>query len=72
MVHVLVYPTEGRSLYFYTARISSEFLDKFERPSRYFRSDPVRISYYGIPLKAREELLKLMDCVISEVRNEAL
>lgn len=71
-VHLLALPTDTQSLYFYTARIPSAFLDKFDRPSRYFPSNPVRISYYCIPLERATKMIRAMDYAISTVKNEVL
>ncbi|KAI1302253.1 hypothetical protein F5Y03DRAFT_407931 [Xylaria venustula] len=70
-VHLLALPaTNARSLYFYTARIPSVFLDRFDRPSQYFPTNPVPISYYRIPLNQPTKMIRAMDCVISAVCKE--
>lgn len=75
-VHLLAYPvtTRARNLYFYTARISAAFLDRFDQPSRYFPSNPLLISYYRILLNWRTEtrLIQAIGCAISTLRNETL
>ena len=40
-VHLLAIPVvDARSLYFYTTRVSAEFLDRFDTPSRFPPSSP--------------------------------
>ena len=70
-VHLLAYPTtHRRRFYFYTASIPAAFLDQFDQPSRYFPSDPVRISYYRVPLAPEARVLRVMARVISAVRDK--
>ena len=70
-VHVLALPaTDERSLYFYTALIPSAFLNRLDRPSQWFSSSPVLISYYRIPLKPREKMIRAVNRALSAVRNK--
>jgi hypothetical protein len=73
-VHLLATPTiDARNLYFYTARVPAEFLDRFDMPSRFFPSSPFVISYYRIPLAPISRLTKELEsvlCVRSRRRAE--
>jgi hypothetical protein len=42
----------------YEASISSAFLDRLKKPSQFSPADPVRISYYKLPLGDPDELVK--------------
>lgn len=48
-VHVLALSEfKVATLYFYTARIPSKFLNRWDSPSRYIPSKPFRIAYHQI------------------------
>jgi len=71
-VHLIALPQSGRSLYFYKARIPSEFLDKFDMPSRFSAHSPVVISYYPIPLLPTERLTTELDHALCSVQQNAM
>ncbi|KAK7398547.1 hypothetical protein QQX98_012069 [Neonectria punicea] len=56
-VHVLALPAKkSQKLFFYTARIPLEFLDRLESPSQSFPTSPIRISYFEIPFMSENEM----------------
>ncbi|KAK4642428.1 hypothetical protein QC761_0084460 [Podospora bellae-mahoneyi] len=60
------------NLYFYTALIPSHFLDRFDRPSqRYPTNPPIPITYVHIPMRPEGELLRLMELVLSKLNFAA-
>jgi hypothetical protein len=68
-VHLLATPDmDPRNLYFYTAHVPAEFLDRFDMPSRFSPSSPVVISYCRIPLARLTEELEGVLCVRSTRR----
>jgi hypothetical protein len=51
-VHVLAVPyTAAPQIYLYTASISTEFLDKFDQPSKVSPSKAITINYYNLRLR---------------------
>ncbi|KAJ0420961.1 hypothetical protein BJY00DRAFT_312629 [Aspergillus carlsbadensis] len=59
-VKVLAIPgTRAKYLYVYTATIPTDFLDKFDEPSRSSPSSPVSVSYYRIAVKDERSLERL-------------
>jgi hypothetical protein len=71
-VYLLAYlaTAEEQNLYFYTARISEAFLNRFDRPSQHFPSDLLLISYYRIPVRPPSELIQAISHAISTVHSE--
>jgi hypothetical protein len=55
---LLVTEIHSQHLYMYEASISSAFLDQLKKPSQFSPADPVRISYYKLPLGDPDELVK--------------
>lgn len=59
-VKVLAIPgTRAKYFYVYTAIIPTEFLNKFEEPSRYSPSSPLPVSYYRIAVNDGRSLERL-------------
>lgn len=57
-----------RTLFFYTARIPTSFLDKLDRPAQFSPSCPVLVSYRPVSLigsKAPEELRTRLCCLLA-------
>ncbi|RSL97464.1 hypothetical protein CDV31_013016 [Fusarium ambrosium] len=70
-IHLLALPAmDTRNLYFYTARIPSAFLERFDSPSRYIPSSPVLISYYRIPLASSAKSIRAVRSALSSVHDE--
>lgn len=69
-VHLLaLHTTDTQSLYFYTARISAAFLNRFDHPHQYIPSDQLRIFYRCIPLERTVDLIHAMSQIITTVRD---
>ncbi|KFZ23199.1 hypothetical protein V502_02329 [Pseudogymnoascus sp. VKM F-4520 (FW-2644)] len=56
--------TIAPKLYLYAARIPSQFLDKFDLPSKSSPSGPISISYYSVPLPNPGKLPKKLYCAL--------
>ncbi|OBT61432.1 hypothetical protein VE03_08974 [Pseudogymnoascus sp. 23342-1-I1] len=56
--------TIAPKLYFYAARIPSQFLDKFDLPSKFSPSGPILISYYSVPPPNPGKLPKKLYCAL--------
>ncbi|PHH64719.1 hypothetical protein CDD81_3981 [Ophiocordyceps australis] len=54
----------SRKLCLYTARISTDFLDKLEQPAKYVPSDTLLITYRPLPIKKPVQLLDTLDCAL--------
>ncbi|KAK3293973.1 uncharacterized protein B0H64DRAFT_462295 [Chaetomium fimeti] len=66
-VHVLVLPTDAQRFFFYTARFSAPFLNRFDQPSKYFPGDPLCISYCSIPFAPIADTIRGMEKAMSIV-----
>ncbi|KAK5656684.1 hypothetical protein OQA88_4230 [Cercophora sp. LCS_1] len=69
-VHLLaLHIADTQSLYFYTARISTAFLDRFNHPRQNVPSDQLRIFYRCIPLEQTTDLIRAISHIITTVRD---